>query len=75
MSGPALSFDGAATLAGSSPAVTLEQLRINVTSPGGTTEQGIDSMRKDGVDAAMKRAMEAAVKRSIELSRVLGDGE
>ena len=66
---------GAATLAMSSAEQSLERLRLNVTSPGGTTESGIQSMHESGVAAAMKLALQAARQRSIELAKHLGDDE
>ncbi len=45
------------------------QLRINVTSPGGTTEAALGIlMAEDGMDALMKRAIAAAARRSRELA-------
>jgi len=61
---------GAATMASTSefePA----QLRKNVTSPNGTTEQAILSFQKQGLESTVKTAMEAAFNRSIELSKEL----
>lgn len=61
---------GAATMASKSefePA----QLRKNVTSPNGTTEQAILSFQKQGLDATVKTAMQAAFNRSVELSKEL----
>ena len=61
---------GAATMASKSefePA----QLRKNVTSPNGTTEQAILSFQKQGLETTVKTAMEAAFNRSIELSKEL----
>jgi len=61
---------GAATMASKSefePA----QLRKNVTSPNGTTEQAILSFQKQGLENTVKTAMEAAFNRSVELSKEL----
>lgn len=45
------------------------QLRINVTSPGGTTERALAVlMADDGWPASMSRAIEAATRRSRELA-------
>lgn len=45
------------------------QLRINVTSPGGTTAAALDVlMADDGLGALMARAVEAATRRSRELA-------
>ncbi len=45
------------------------QLRINVTSPGGTTEAALGVlMADDGLSALMGRAVEAAARRSRELA-------
>ena len=46
-----------------------EQLRQNVTSPGGTTAAALDVlMAEDGLQALMVRAVDAATKRSRELA-------
>ncbi|MQQ07968.1 pyrroline-5-carboxylate reductase [Epibacterium sp. SM1979] len=47
------------------------QLRINVTSPNGTTQAALEVLMNDadGMPPLMKRAVEAATKRSEELSR------
>ncbi len=66
---------GAATLAQATPDTSLEQLRLNVTSPGGTTERGIESLQNDGIDQAMQRAVDAALHRSRQLAQILGDSE
>ena len=62
---------GAATMASKSD-VAPAQLRKNVTSPNGTTEQAILSFQKQGLEATVKNAMQAAFNRSIELSKELG---
>lgn len=59
---------GAATLAQASDE-TLEQLRHNVTSPGGTTEQGVNALVEAGLEQAFDDAIEAARRRSVELSQ------
>jgi len=49
---------------------TAEQLRRNVTSPGGTTAAALDIlMSEGGLGPLMERAIEAARKRAEELSR------
>ena len=46
-----------------------EQLRINVTSPNGTTQAGLDVlMAENGLKPLIARTVEAAVKRSKELA-------
>jgi len=45
------------------------ELRIKVTSKGGTTEAAIKSMDESGVKAAIVNALKAAQARSIELSQ------
>ncbi len=45
------------------------QLRVNVTSPGGTTAAALDVlMAEDGLDRLMKRAVLAATARSKALA-------
>ncbi len=61
---------GAAELARRSPE-SLEQLRINVTSPGGTTERALDTMKAGGVDDIIRRAVNAAADRADELATTL----
>jgi pyrroline-5-carboxylate reductase len=63
---------GAATLiqqSTSSPA----ELRRRVTSPGGTTEAGINAMEQAGIDDAIRGGVRAAVIRSSQLSTQFGD--
>ena len=47
-----------------------KQLRINVTSPNGTTQAALDVLMQDkaGLQSLMTRAVKAAAKRSQELS-------
>ena len=48
------------------------ELRRRVTSPGGTTEQGINALLEDGIMEAFSRALHAASNRSKELAEMLG---
>lgn len=50
---------------GRSPA----ELRVQVTSPGGTTEAALELLRKRGVRRAMEAAVRAAARRGAEISR------
>ncbi len=59
---------GAATLAMASED-SLERLRLNVTSPGGTTEQGVNALKAAGLERALDDAIGAAEGRSRELSK------
>ncbi len=61
---------GAARLAEQSPE-TLAQLRRNVTSPGGTTEQAINAFIEGGLPALVNSAANASKQRSIEISKEL----
>lgn len=47
-------------------------LRARVTSPGGTTEQGIAVLQEGGLEALFARALAAACQRSRELGDLLG---
>ena len=62
---------GSAKLAGASDD-KLSQLRNNVTSPGGTTEQAVLSFEQSGLRGVVDDAVLAARKRSIELSEEFG---
>lgn len=44
-------------------------LRKKVTSPGGTTEQAIQSMQQDKLEAILVKAIHAAKNRAVELSK------
>jgi len=48
-------------------------LRAQVTSPGGTTERALGTLREGGIEDLFERALKAARDRSIELSEKLGD--
>lgn len=63
---------GAAGLAGHSDE-SLEQLRINVTSPGGTTERALSVMQSAGIDAIIRDAVNAAADRADELATTLAE--
>ncbi|WCN10831.1 pyrroline-5-carboxylate reductase [Marinomonas mediterranea] len=47
---------------------SIAQLRINITSPNGTTEQALNSLNDANIDKVMDDAMRACVKRSKELA-------
>ncbi len=47
-------------------------LRKQVTSPGGTTEQGLKAMDKHNIDAVFSEVLKAARDRSEELANLLG---
>ncbi|MBQ9060669.1 MAG: pyrroline-5-carboxylate reductase [Firmicutes bacterium] len=59
---------GAAKLVMESPE-SLEQLRINVCSPGGTTIEAVRKLEKNGFMDDVKEAFQAAVDRSKEMTR------
>lgn len=61
---------GAAALAQSSTK-TLETLRLNVTSPGGTTEQGIKALDNNQFSEALYAAVDAARSRAEKLQQEL----
>lgn len=63
---------GTAQMANADLDANLEQLRLNVTSKGGTTERAIASLQQDAIEAVFAKALEAARLRSIELSELLG---
>lgn len=49
-----------------------EELRIQVTSPGGTTERALQVLREGNLCDLFRRALQAAHERSVELSKLLG---
>ncbi|WP_028485864.1 pyrroline-5-carboxylate reductase [Thiomicrorhabdus chilensis] len=49
------------------------ELRQNVTSPNGTTEQAINTFEAEGLRDMIKKAMLAAQNRAVELANELGD--
>ena len=59
---------GAAKLVMESPE-SLEQLRINVCSPGGTTIEAVRKLEQNGFMDDVKEAFQAAVDRSREMTR------
>jgi len=63
---------GAAKMALECPEDT-HTLRTNVTSPGGTTEQAINTLQAGGLEALIDDALKAAYTRSFELSEILGE--
>jgi len=63
---------GAATMASESD-LPAAQLRKNVTSPKGTTEQAILSFQNNGLESLVAKAMEAVRRRSHELAEELGE--
>lgn len=63
---------GAAELARQSPD-SLEQLRVNVTSPGGTTERALKTMTDAGIDGIIRSAVNAAADRADELATTLAE--
>ncbi len=61
--------EGSGELMYREPETSPSQLRINVTSPGGTTAAALDVlMAGDGLEPLMKRAIAAAKRRAGELS-------
>ncbi len=61
--------EGSGELMFQEPRISASQLRINVTSPGGTTAAALDVlMAADGLEPLMKKAIGAAKRRAGELS-------
>lgn len=52
---------------------SLEELRIAVCSPGGTTIEGVESLRASDLDGVVEKALQAAYDRSVELSQPKGN--
>ena len=50
---------------------SLEQLRVNVTSPGGVTEQALAVFEKNQFEKIFREAIEAGRKKAEELDRLL----
>lgn len=48
-----------------------EQLRINITSPSGTTEAGLNQLMKNDFDKVVKACIDGARQRSIEITNTL----
>lgn len=65
---------GAAELVDQSPE-SLEELIRRVTSPGGTTEQALQSFNNNALSQIVAQAVEAARQRSEELARELDTGD
>jgi len=63
---------GSATLAMES-SDDLKTLREKVTSPGGTTEQGLKQMNELNIDKLFEETLKAASNRSQELAKQLGE--
>ena len=64
-------FSGAACLAMESDD-SLARLREMVTSPGGTTAEGLAVFDRMGLEEMTLKAVDAAYRRSVELGRVVG---
>lgn len=60
---------GSAALAATEPDITAEQLRKNVTSPGGTTEAALEILMNGKMQDIFTDALQAATSRSKELSK------
>jgi len=52
---------------------TPSELRLKVTSPGGTTEQALNAFNDGGFTPLVSKALHAARDRSIEMSKELGE--
>ena len=48
--------------------LSMEQLRKNITSKGGTTEAGLNALSKYDLESVFEDCLRAAVDRSVELS-------
>lgn len=49
--------------------LTAGELRMRVTSPGGTTQAALESMGQDGFERLVERAVDAAIRRGRELGK------
>lgn len=63
---------GAARMALEGTDCSPAQLRAQVTSPGGTTEQAVAVLQQGGLENLFARALAAGHARSVELSKLLG---
>ena len=52
---------------------TLSTLREKVTSPGGTTEKGLEALQEAGVEQMVKLTLQAAATRAAELAKEYGE--
>ncbi len=59
---------GSAALAEHSPETSASDLRVNVTSPGGTTQAALEVLMDGRMQEIMHEALNAAKKRSIDLN-------
>lgn len=50
--------------------LSMEQLRKNITSKGGTTQAGLNALAQHDIEAIFKDCLNAAVHRSVELSKM-----
>ncbi|WP_309598727.1 pyrroline-5-carboxylate reductase family protein, partial [Staphylococcus caeli] len=48
--------------------LSMEQLRKNITSKGGTTQAGLNALSKHDLESIFEDCLRAAVDRSVELS-------
>ncbi len=65
---------GAAKLVLESPE-SLDQLRINVCSPGGTTIEAVNKLMENGFMDSVKEGFQAAVDKSVEMTKAKGSGK
>jgi pyrroline-5-carboxylate reductase len=50
----------------------VNELRRNVTSPGGTTERALESFDQDNLEALVNRGMQACLARAQEMAKEFG---
>lgn len=60
---------GSAQMIKGNPDISLETLRTNVTSKGGTTAQAIETLQKHDIAHIFSRAMQAAVTRAQQMTK------